>query len=71
MLKQLCKTIVERSEAQKWAGKRRDQLALEFMIGAYAALREADHPDATHIGNMLAMVFTIRGFSEMERIAKS
>lgn len=71
MLKTLCKAFVQRADHQNLKGKKRDDMALEFMVGAYAALAAAKHPEAEHVGAVVAMVICTRGFSEVKKIAEA
>ena len=72
VLKQLCIGFVERAKACDLKGKKRDAALIDYMCGAYQALTLAGRADdANHVGTMLAMVFTVRGFSECERIANA
>lgn len=70
MLKTLCKTFVERAEHQGLKGKARDTAAIEFMVGAYAALTATEHPEANHVGTNLQLVICTRGYSEVKRVAE-
>lgn len=71
MLKHLCKTFVRRAEAQGMKGRKRDEAMIEFMVGAWAALHEAGHPQSDHINVVLSMVLTVRGYAECLRIANA
>lgn len=69
MLKALCKQFVARAEALGLKGKKRDGALMEFMCGSYAALQAAGHAEAEHVGTVIAMIFSVRGFSECQKIA--
>jgi hypothetical protein len=72
MLKTLCQAFVARATTLGLKGKKRDAALIDFMCGAYAALAAKDpHGDeARHLATVLGLVFTTRGYSECERIAK-
>ena len=69
MLQTLCVKFVERAEFQQLKGKKRDELAIEFLIGAATALQNAEHPEANHVLNCVAMIIVVRGYAEVKRIA--
>jgi hypothetical protein len=69
MLKTLCKTFVNRANELNLKGKARDAALIDFMVGACAVLHELKDPAYEHVMGVTAMVFTVRGFKECERIA--
>lgn len=69
-LKKLCMAFVQRSQSLGLRGKKRDDALIEFMVGAANALTIAGaEDDAKHVTAVLAVVFSVRGFSECMRIA--
>ena len=68
-LKHLCQQFVERSKTLEYKGKRRDDAVMDFFVGALSAM-SPDHPDYEHVAAVTAMIFSVRGYSEVERIAK-
>lgn len=71
MLKTLCKTFVQRAEHQGLKGKARDTAAIEFMVGAFAALEASKHPEANHVGTYTQLAICTRGYSEVKRVAEA
>lgn len=69
MLQTLCVKFVERAEFQQLKGKKRDELAIEFLIGAATALQVSNHEEANHVLNCVAMIICVRGYGEVKRIA--
>lgn len=70
MLQKLCTKFVERSEALGLKGKKREEACFEFMCGAATALQVAEHPEAEHVTNVVAMIISVRGYLEVAMIAK-
>lgn len=71
MIKTLCKFFVERSEALNLKGKKRDEAAFEFLIGAHTALVAVGHPEADHVRVVTTYSIAFRGFKEVQRIAEA
>jgi hypothetical protein len=69
MLKTLCKTFVNRANELGMKGKARDAALIEFMVGACMVLHITKHDAYEHVMGVTAMVLTVRGFKECERIA--
>ena len=69
MLQRLCIQFVERAEYFELKGKNRDKLAIEFLVGTATALQNAEHPEANHVLNCVAMIIVVRGYAEVKRIA--
>lgn len=69
MLTKLCIQCTQRADAFGWKGKTGDKLAFEWMIGAAVGLKEANHPEAEHVINCVAMIIAVRGLFEVRRIA--
>lgn len=66
----LCKVFVNRSTNIFLKGKKRDAASLEFLCGASAGAAEAGNKDLADHLEKIAFFVAIRGFSEIERIAK-
>lgn len=71
MIKTLCKAFVERAEALNLKGKKREDAAFEFLLGAHIALAAVNHPEAEHVGTVTTFIIAIRGYSEVKRIAEA
>lgn len=69
MLQKLCVKFVTRAENFSMKGKKRDELAIEFLVGAASALQEINHPEYEHVINCVAMIICVRGYGEVKRIA--
>lgn len=70
-LEKVCIAFVNRAEALGMKGVKRDEAALHYLLGAYAALEATEQKaDANHIGAVCAMVISTRGYSEVHRIAQ-
>lgn len=70
MLKTLCKAFVQRSEALNLKGKKREDAAFEFLIGAHTALAAVNHPEADHVRTVTTFIIATQGFREVKRIAE-
>ena len=70
MLQTLCTRFVERAEHFEMKGKKRDEKAIEFLVGAATALQAINHPEANHVTNCVAMIICVRGYMEVKRIAE-
>jgi hypothetical protein len=68
MVQSLAIKFVERSEALGYKGVKRDNAALDFFVGAGAALRIVGHAEAAHVENVAVMLVAMRGFGELKRI---
>ena len=67
VLSRLC---VQRMEALKYKGKRRDDAVLDFFCGAAQGLAWAGNAEAAaHVGQYLYMVLRIQGYSEVLSLA--
>lgn len=69
MLQTLCTRFVERAEHFDMKGKKRDEKAIEFLVGAASALQATDHPEYSHVINCVALIICVRGYAEVKRIA--
>lgn len=69
MLQTLCVKFVERAEHFNLKGKKRDEQAIEFLVGAATALQVSNHPEANHVLNCVAIIICVRGYAEVKRIA--
>jgi len=66
----LSRQCVERMEALKYKGKRRDDAVLDFFCGAAQGLSWAGNAEAAaHVGQRNYMVLAYRGYSEVLRLA--
>lgn len=69
-LKHLSEEFVARAEECGFSGKRRDELALEFFLGAAASAGALGREDVRgHLLKVAAFLIATRGFSEVKRIA--
>lgn len=62
MLRQLAIKWRERESALGYKGKRAENAAFEFFIGATAALQISGHPDADHVGTCAALILATAPF---------
>ena len=70
-LRKLCASFVERAAALNLKGKKRDDALMDYMIGAHVALAATGQAeDAQHVGNVAALLFSVRGYRECEQIAR-
>lgn len=65
----LCVNFVERAEYLNLKGKKRDEAAIEFLVGAASALQITNHAEANHVLTCVAMAICPRGYGEVKRIA--
>ena len=65
---QLAKQFIDRARMQQFKGKARDTAALEFFCGAAAAVELLD-TDAFGRVSTAEMLISVRGYSEVERLA--
>lgn len=71
LLKKLCASFVARSEAHGYRGKKRDEAALNYLIGAAMGLEMAGLAEQSAvIGSALVYLVSVRGYEEVERLAK-
>lgn len=62
--------FVSRSTAQGYKGKARDKAALEFVLGACAALTASGQTkEADHLELVAALLIATRGYSELATLA--
>lgn len=67
----LARAFRDRSEAIGLKGKKRDDAALEFFLGAAMGLHIEGHEDASqHVLRVASWLIATRGYSEIERICK-
>ena len=64
----LARQYYSRAHALGVKGKKRDDGAIEYFVGAWAALDATDHPHASRIGQWSAMLLCTRGCAEITRI---
>jgi len=69
MLQTLCIQFVERAEHFEMKGKKRDERAIEFLVGAATALQNTNHEEAQHVLSCVAFIIAVRGYVEVKRIA--
>lgn len=66
----LSRQFVRRSEALGLKGKKRDEAAMDFFCGAFAALEAMKHGvEASNLATVIALVLSTRGYSEVEKWA--
>jgi len=70
----IAKAFIERAKALGLKGKRRDDEAVAYFLGAYAlatmdAKRTHDDALAKHIGTVTELCVATRGYSAVERLA--
>jgi hypothetical protein len=71
IVKKLAGQFVERSEALFYKGKRRDDAAVEFFLGAYVALNVTGNSElANKVGLTTAALIAPRGYTAVEQLAK-
>jgi hypothetical protein len=71
MIMSLTKAFVSRSTEQGYKGKRRDDAALEFFLGAVVSARELGREDvAQHLEVFAALVLSVRGYRELELLSE-
>jgi hypothetical protein len=69
MFQKLCCQFVERANYLGLKGKSREVECLAFMVGAATVLQNTDHPEAGHVLGCVSMILTVRGYSEVVRVA--
>ena len=67
MYRMLCEKFIERADALGLKGKKRDDYALEFMIGAATTLALIGHPEADHVCRCSALLVSTRGYLAIVR----
>lgn len=66
----IASAFIERSKALEYKGKKRDNAALDYFIGAAKCLElTGDEETASYLGR-LAWLISVRGYSEVETIAE-
>lgn len=66
----ICQQFVERSEALGYKGKRRDDAAIDYMVGAAQGCIAAGEKDVGEsIGRIVYMSVSTRGYKEIQRLA--
>lgn len=78
-VKAVARAFVARSEELGFKGKKRDDLAVEFFLGAYVGAHacangDENSPAGKLANNILAttsMLICTRGYSEVKRLAES
>lgn len=69
---ELARMFKLRSESHNLKGKRRDNALMDFWAGAFCALAMAGHEDAAqNVARLMAMVLSVRGYQELDRIIES
>lgn len=70
-LQTLASRFVERANALHYRGRRRDDAALDYFLGAATGASIAgDETLALALGNLTGLVLSLRGYAEVERLAK-
>lgn len=69
-VKALAKRFIERAEALQLKGRRRDNAALDYFVGA-AVLAElnGDADLSNHLGTISALIISVRGFFGVKELA--
>ena len=63
-IKAISELFVKRAEAMQMTGKKRDQAALEFMLGALAVAEvKGDTALFNHLSKFVAFLVTTRGYA--------
>lgn len=71
LLKELCLGFITRSRGLSYRGKKRDDAAMDYLVGAAMALREVGlAEESDFIARNVALVISVRGYEEVERISK-
>lgn len=66
----LARQFIVRAEEQGYKGKRRDDAAVEFFLGAYSMLLlGSEDEEAARLFRWIAMLLITRGFSAVEEAA--
>jgi hypothetical protein len=68
-IKALAKSFIERSTELGYKGKKRDGAALDYFVGAVAWAQHTGD-EATNWLSRIAWLISVRGYSEVESIAK-
>jgi len=69
MLKTIARGIIDRAVALNLKGKKRDDMALDYWVGAARAAEALGHEEeAAHLRTVAVMLIATRGYSEVERI---
>lgn len=65
----LARSFVNRAKSLNLKGKKRDNAAMEFIVGAWQGASLAGNEKlAEHFGVVAALIISVRGYSEFERI---
>lgn len=71
MMAHVCAKAVERADALRYRGKRRDDFGMDYLIAAHATLEMTGQTEAAeHFGRVIAMIIATRGFAEVEHLAR-
>lgn len=72
IVKRVAVDFVERAEALGLKGKKRDDAALDYFLGAAAIARAQDNkPLENHIGRVALLVIATRGFKGVQDIVSN
>jgi hypothetical protein len=67
----IAQRFIERAEALNLKGKKRDDAALDYFVGAVAGAEMAgDTKLAEHLGVIAAMMISVRGYFAVREIAE-
>jgi hypothetical protein len=69
VVKNIAKRFVGRVKECGFKGKKRDELALEFFVGAAACAEGQGNEELTQHILRIAMLVSVRGYSEVEVLA--
>jgi hypothetical protein len=64
MLQKLAIKWIERKQALDLKGRRADAAVFEFFIGAGAALKEAEHPEAGHVQTCTCAILALAPYPQ-------
>lgn len=68
VLKVLCQGFKDRAEGRELKGKRRDDAAIDYFVGAVRALQVIENEHARHVETWLVLVLSVRGFRAVEDV---
>ena len=68
--KNLAAKFIERADALGYKGKKRDDAALDFFVGAGAVAAETGNAElAMHLTRVVVMIISVRGFFGVKELA--
>lgn len=69
VIRQMARLFIERATNFGWKGKKRDDLALEFFMGAAKAVENLDEGLYKHL-HAIVFLLAVRGYDEVLILAK-